>query len=241
MQITKSVNELIDEAVEELPFIRRRMTKRWLARGDNHAELSDSVMLKLCDCEEVKAMGLSQGFASGAIAADTPIGFDPENLRKFLDLIIEYLPKILQIIMPLFLSVVPILLAFAAGSFATTAVAEPVKPMPCFAPDPATLAGDIETKQQVLAVVKERSVLSQFLQQADCQNGQCPVPVKAPVLKRVKSILEVATPASKRGPVRKIAYSLRQPMKKTGRFVAKVVAFFRPRNVAARMRSRRGC
>lgn len=265
MQVTKTVNELIDDAVEELRGglgIKYRITKRWLKKGDNRAELADSVMLKLCDCDEVKAMGLSEGFASGAIGADTPIGFDPENLRKFLDLIIEYLPQILAIILPLFTSVA-LPLAFVLGSLASTAMAEPNQPMPCFAPDPATLGDHVGCEGRVrqtedlplyepkdinkedLVTALGRSILPQWgFQQGDCPGGVCPVPTDIPLSEGEvlvsTSTLEAKAPASSTAPMRRFAYRSGQPIRNAGRFVARLLAFVRPQNVAARMRSRSG-
>lgn len=242
-----SLGTLVDKAKNTLPRRQHRRADRWqkaMQRRGEEAAIFDELESHLCSCSVTAvAMEARQAFATQCeCEADVvKFGIDPDKLSAWLeviaDFIINKLPKILEVLLPLFM-----MLSLALCCFTPAKVmAEPVKPMPCFALDPATLAGDIATKKQVLAVVKERSVLSQFSQQADCPNGQCPVPVKAPVLKRVKSILEVATPASKRGPVRRIAYGLRQPMRKTCRFVAKFVAFLRPRNVTARMRSKRGC
>lgn len=213
MQINKSVNELIDEAVDGLPLIRRRMAKRWLKRGDHREELADSMLLKLCEADDVKAMGLAEGFASGRIGADTPIGFDPENLRKILDLIVEYLPTILEIILPLFLSLaLPV--AIALGSFAlaaSPAVAD--EPMPCFAP---VVAEPPELPSHVLAQWGQWGQ-----QRGSCPGGVCPAPKPAPadpkIMKAKISILEPCEPCGR-------SFARRRPVRGV---VSRILALFR--------------
>lgn len=122
--VTKTVNQLIDEAVDQLPFLRRRIVKRAFARNPQEKQdVAVRLMLAMSENEEIKAMGLATGFASGAIAADTPFAIDLGNLERFFQIVVEYLPKILEIVLkflPLFMS----LLVLAIGCCAEPVMAE---------------------------------------------------------------------------------------------------------------------
>lgn len=100
--VTKTFDELLDDAVERLPWLRRRVAKRRLRSQDARQGAIDELRLKLCDDEECKSMGLHPVMASAAVVATTPFAIDIDNLERLLELIIKYLPQILDIILPLF-------------------------------------------------------------------------------------------------------------------------------------------
>ena len=118
--ITKSVNDLIDDAIESLPFIRRRMVKRNLQRNpENREEIADRVLLRMSEDDRVAPVmgaGFAAGIASGTITASTPVGIDVDKLKQIMELIFEYLPKILQLL-SLFMSVATFfVMSLAIGS-----------------------------------------------------------------------------------------------------------------------------
>ena len=145
--VTKTVDEMIDNAIEDLPFVRRRIVKRKLANNpEKRAEIADQVLLALSKDETTDTAfgdGTAQGFASGAITAQTPIGIDVDKLAKILELIFTYLPKILDLL-KLFASIV----IFFAISLAMSSIATAQ-----------------ETKQ----------IGNLVLNGGDCANGTCPL------------------------------------------------------------------
>jgi hypothetical protein len=126
--VTKSVNELIDDAIESLPPFRRGMVKRNLARNPaKREEIADRVLMRMSEDERISPVmgaGFAAGIASGAITASTPVGIDVDKLKQIMDLIFEYLPKILQLL-SLFMSVAWFLIAIlAVASTGSTALAQ---------------------------------------------------------------------------------------------------------------------
>lgn len=90
-----SLNSLIDQAVDQMPPIRRRAYKRLLARPLIHAEIADHVASEMVDepcCAQVVACASCDDFDGNVMMA-----VDPENLKAILDFIMKILPLIIKI------------------------------------------------------------------------------------------------------------------------------------------------
>lgn len=209
--VVKTINEFIDEAVEQLPGLRRRIVKRAFARNPQEKQdVADRLMLAMSENPEIKAMGLATGFVSGAFKADTPFAIDLDNLERFLQIVVEYLPKILEIVLkflPLFVSVLiliigcspqPVLAETAAEAYlaAESTVCESPLQLHCNQCGQPNCSGH---KRATIFVKKiPKGVLAQFgfarkqtpTLAADCPDGvSCPVPAE----RRSVSIVEQPT------------------------------------------------
>lgn len=115
-----SVSKLVDEAVDELPFLRRRLTKAYFRFRPEAKELCclqamAAVAASECcdytvwplqsfgDEPSGNGMTLAAAFEAGTVDVDTPFAIDLDKLERLLQMIIQYLPKILEIILPLFM------------------------------------------------------------------------------------------------------------------------------------------
>jgi len=117
-----SVSELLDLAVDKLPMLRRRVVKARLSSRRYRAALLDELALKLCDNPESSAIlgaTVINGLMEGGISSQEKFGFDPANLEKLLQIIIEYLPQLLAIILPLFMQLVVLVMVLSVGSIAS--------------------------------------------------------------------------------------------------------------------------
>ena len=145
--VTKTVDEMIDNAIERLPFLRRKIVNHNLAHNPHRREeIADRVLLELSKdsaAEAIFGSSIAAGIESGAITAKTPIGIDVDKLAKILELIFTYLPKILDLL-KLFASIV----IFFAISLAMSSIATAQ-----------------ETKQ----------IGNLVLNGGDCANGTCPL------------------------------------------------------------------
>ena len=110
----KSFNQLFDEAIATLPYLRRKIVERhFRRRPQDREECCERAMLAMSENPEVIAMSpsLARGLADGAVSADAALyTLDLDQLERFLQILITYLPKILEIILPLFLTLVPFIL-----------------------------------------------------------------------------------------------------------------------------------
>lgn len=99
--VTKSVDEMIDDAIERLPFLRRKIVQRNLARNpEKREEIADQVLLKMSEDPQASAVfgsSIAAGMASGSITAKTPFSLDIDKLEQLIQLILKYLPQILQL------------------------------------------------------------------------------------------------------------------------------------------------
>ena len=106
--VTKSVNEIIDDTIERLPFLRRKIVQRHFARHpEKREELADQVLLSIStDPAAIAIFGssIAEGIASGSITAQTPFSIDIDKLEQLIQLILKYLPEILKLFM-LFVSI----------------------------------------------------------------------------------------------------------------------------------------
>ena len=107
-----TLNQAVDEAVDTLPFFRRALTRARLGipRVRNAAMMElqnamqhDQEMVALCAPMVLSMDG--EGFT-----ADTPFAIDVDKLDQLLQLILKYLPSILELIMKLFAPMVAFLL-----------------------------------------------------------------------------------------------------------------------------------
>lgn len=111
VHVTTTVSEQIDIAIEGLPHFRRKMIQRHYARKPEEREaLEDAMMASLAKDPEIETLGFGTAFSSGRMSARDPFSIDMDKLEKFLQLIIKYLPTLLEILLPLFLRVGPVIL-----------------------------------------------------------------------------------------------------------------------------------
>jgi hypothetical protein len=114
--------EAVDEAVERLGPLQRRIVKRRFNRfPQEKLDCCERCMLAATTDTRMAQIGMAsvvQGFSSGTIQADTPFSIDLDQFEQFLKILIEYLPKLLEILIPLFTSwMLPLAIAFSlAGS-----------------------------------------------------------------------------------------------------------------------------
>jgi hypothetical protein len=90
-----TLNELIDQSVEQMPWARRRAYKRLLTMPRIRAEIVDHVASQIADepCCSVIHAAVNEADFNG----DVMLAVDPENLQKILDFILKILPLIIQI------------------------------------------------------------------------------------------------------------------------------------------------
>lgn len=110
-QVTITVNEILDRSADQLPWLRRKIAKRRLRNDEYREAAADELRLKLCEDEECKEMGLAPVFGSEAIGNDTPFAIDLDKLERLFQIALKYLPQFLDIILPLFTSILIFLIA----------------------------------------------------------------------------------------------------------------------------------
>lgn len=116
MSTQYSMSELLDMAVEKLPFLRRRVAQLRLRNSKYRTAFLDELTLKCCDnaeSSEILGTVACVGLMSGEITTTTKFAIDPDKLERLLQILIEYLPKLLEIILPLFMQTILLLLAFS--------------------------------------------------------------------------------------------------------------------------------
>lgn len=89
------VNDLIDEAVETLPLVRRRAYQRLLSRPKIRAEVVDHIAVEMADdpcCEALMPQLNAVGFDG-----QTMLAIDPDVKKKLIELFLTYLPMILKL------------------------------------------------------------------------------------------------------------------------------------------------
>lgn len=94
-----NLSSLLDQAVEKLPPFRRRVTKRYLENAKFRQSVLEDVAVSLHDHgpPEVKSFIESDNFD-----AHQTVGFDPATIVVIIDLIVKYLPSIIEIIRQIF-------------------------------------------------------------------------------------------------------------------------------------------
>ena len=89
------LDSLIDDAVAQLPWARRRAYQRLLSRAKYRAEVVDHVAGEMVDepcCQSIVPQLNAQEFDGQVMLA-----INPENLQKILDFIVSILPLIIKI------------------------------------------------------------------------------------------------------------------------------------------------
>lgn len=104
---TLTLNRALDEAVAKLPFFRRKAVQWKLRNPDFREGVLAELAAELSEAPEMEDMNVSAFAAAGPPTgarsfADVPIGIDPAKLAAFLDLILKYLPAIIDLITKLF-------------------------------------------------------------------------------------------------------------------------------------------
>lgn len=95
-----TIDSLLDKAVDKLPPVRRLLYRRLLTNKKNRENVSALLITKLENDEDACSCLPVVGDAS--FTASTPFSIDPDNLDKFLAIIVKYLPMILEIIFKFF-------------------------------------------------------------------------------------------------------------------------------------------
>jgi hypothetical protein len=100
-----SMSELLDKAVEQLPKLRKKVTKRRLRDPEFREALLDEMCLKCCEDDKCVAIlgAYAPALLSGELSTTEKFSLDLDQLERFLQILIEYLPKLLEIILPLFM------------------------------------------------------------------------------------------------------------------------------------------
>jgi len=116
-KITTSFDKLFDEAIEQLPFLRRQIAKRHFRK--HPADRDECCERALLACSQSPVLGaFGADYQQGNLTVSSVIELDPDTAKRWLDLIIEYLPKILEIVLkllPLFMSIM-VFIAIACGA-----------------------------------------------------------------------------------------------------------------------------
>jgi hypothetical protein len=90
---------LIDQAIENLPPLRRGIYSRLMKNDKIRSKVHDFVLSKCCDemPQEMSSFMSINGFN-----ANTTFDLDIEKVEEWIQLILKYLPQILALIMSLF-------------------------------------------------------------------------------------------------------------------------------------------
>lgn len=105
-----SLNKLLDKAVDKLPFFRRKTTQWKLRNPEFREAVLMEVASQLSENPKVQAMGIPALTADVATAGGDEVGInwdadiliDLDKLQQLLDMLIKYLPAIIDLITKLF-------------------------------------------------------------------------------------------------------------------------------------------
>lgn len=113
--------ELIDQAVNRLPRFRRRVMKRRLRNQRVYQSVVEDLTVALYDDPRTASILPVAVFAQDGFNENTPIVLDLDQFERMLQLIIEYLPQIIDVIVKLLtlFGVVLLALGLALGTGAT--------------------------------------------------------------------------------------------------------------------------
>ena len=92
---TTTMNEMLDQAVEKLPPLRKRIMKRILSNPERREEVIDLCAVKLV--ENPKLKGYASTFNAETFDGNTEMGINPDNLKIILDALMKFLPILLQL------------------------------------------------------------------------------------------------------------------------------------------------
>lgn len=119
---TITISEALDMAVAKLPPLRRTVMRMRLRNEGFRSRTLAELRLKLSEDTECCAMlgdSFGTGLADESIGDETPFSIDLGNLEQFLQLILKYLPQILEIIFKLFAAITFIALSLSMSGSAT--------------------------------------------------------------------------------------------------------------------------
>jgi len=102
-----SLSELLSQAVDSLPLLRRKVIQRRFRRNPEYRQaVLDEIAIKLVDDEravEILGTRFCEQLLSGDCTVETAFETDRiDNLERLLKIIVEYLPQILAIVLRLF-------------------------------------------------------------------------------------------------------------------------------------------
>ena len=98
-----TLDGLMEMAVAKMPRFRRRVMQRRLNRPHIRQAVAEDLVVKLHDDPRAAAIGLPVAvFAGDNFTEETPFAIDVARLQEILDLILEYLPRIIELITVLF-------------------------------------------------------------------------------------------------------------------------------------------
>jgi hemerythrin superfamily protein len=99
--VNTSIEELVGKALDELPRREARRMKRIMrwSSDEKKQEIYDDLLMSMSYDEKFSEQFpvLATGFADDTLGPKTRININPDNLRKWIDLILEYLPAILKL------------------------------------------------------------------------------------------------------------------------------------------------
>lgn len=108
-----TLNELMDQAVSKMRPLRRRVLSVRLRNKAYRDQALAELHLKLAEDSRASTLGIGALTDDAFNPMTSKIQLDPDKLKQILDLILEYLPKILDLIMGLFGVVAFLILTFA--------------------------------------------------------------------------------------------------------------------------------
>lgn len=118
---TITISEALDMAVAKLPPLRRTVMRMRLRSEGFRSRTLAELRLKLSEDAECCAMlgdSFGAGLADESFGDETPFSIDLGNLEQFLQLILKYLPQILEIIFKLFAAITFIALSLSMSGSA---------------------------------------------------------------------------------------------------------------------------
>lgn len=92
---TTTMNAMLDQAVEKLPPLRKRIMKRILSNPERREEVIDLCAVKLA--ENPKLKGYAATFNAESFDGNTEMGINPDNLKIILDALMKFLPILIQL------------------------------------------------------------------------------------------------------------------------------------------------
>lgn len=92
---TTTMDKLLDEAVDKLPPLRKRVMKRILGSPERRAEVIDLCAVKLA--ENPKLKGYAATFNSEDFDGETEMGVNPDTLKVILDALMKFLPILISL------------------------------------------------------------------------------------------------------------------------------------------------
>lgn len=179
-----SMSELLDQSVERLPFLRRKVAQFRLRNNSKYrTAVLDELCLKCCDnpeAAEILGTVACAGLMSGEITATTKFNIDPDKLERLFQILIEYLPKLLEILLPLFAQMAWFLLAFSLlGSAANAQQCDPATgqchPIAEFVGKTLSTVGAAITPNNVALPTQYGQTYSMPASQQSCNCSQAPV------------------------------------------------------------------